>query len=163
MPFPSPGDLPNPRIEPGSPALQADSLRTDRTEAPSFRRKPHKSFQSTQLFILCLPKELLSQQGSDDKYPQQLTHNPKTNSPSLSSKKRMGEPRGRQVEKWNKKGRVNETKFPHHGYISYWNLIPWHSKLLEGEAERAKTAVVEKKKKNGYCLTLGQMSLLVVQ
>ena len=26
LPFPSPGDLPNPRIESGSPALQADSL-----------------------------------------------------------------------------------------------------------------------------------------
>ena len=26
MPFPSPGDLPNPGIEPGFPALQADSL-----------------------------------------------------------------------------------------------------------------------------------------
>ena len=25
LPFPSPGDLPNPRIEPGSPVLQADS------------------------------------------------------------------------------------------------------------------------------------------
>ena len=25
MPFPSPGDLPNPGIEPGSPALQADA------------------------------------------------------------------------------------------------------------------------------------------
>ena len=25
-PFPSPGDLPNPEIEPGSPALQADSF-----------------------------------------------------------------------------------------------------------------------------------------
>ena len=24
--FPSPGDLPNPEVEPGSPALQADSL-----------------------------------------------------------------------------------------------------------------------------------------
>ena len=28
MPFPSPGDLPNPGIEPRSPALQADSLLT---------------------------------------------------------------------------------------------------------------------------------------
>ena len=28
-PFPSPGDLPNPGIEPGSPALQADSLLTE--------------------------------------------------------------------------------------------------------------------------------------
>ena len=26
QPFPSPGDLPNPGIEPGSPALQVDSL-----------------------------------------------------------------------------------------------------------------------------------------
>ena len=26
MPFPSPGDLPHPGIEPGSPALQADAL-----------------------------------------------------------------------------------------------------------------------------------------
>ena len=26
FPFPSSGDLPNPRTEPGSPALQADSL-----------------------------------------------------------------------------------------------------------------------------------------
>ena len=26
LPFPSPGDLPNPGIKPGSPSLQADSL-----------------------------------------------------------------------------------------------------------------------------------------
>ena len=30
LPFPSPGDLLNPGIEPGSPALQADSLLTDK-------------------------------------------------------------------------------------------------------------------------------------
>ena len=29
LPFPSPGDLPNPGIEPGSPALQTDSLPTE--------------------------------------------------------------------------------------------------------------------------------------
>ena len=29
MPFPSPGDLPNPEIKPGSSALQADSLSTE--------------------------------------------------------------------------------------------------------------------------------------
>ena len=29
LPFPSPGDLPNPGIEPRSPALQADSLRSE--------------------------------------------------------------------------------------------------------------------------------------
>ena len=35
LPFPSPGDLPNPGIEPGFPALQADSLPTE------LWRKPH--------------------------------------------------------------------------------------------------------------------------
>ena len=29
LPFPSPGDLPNPRIKPGSPALQADALTSE--------------------------------------------------------------------------------------------------------------------------------------
>ena len=29
MPFPSPGDLPEPEIEPGSPALQANSLQPE--------------------------------------------------------------------------------------------------------------------------------------
>ena len=28
LPFPSPGDFPDPRIEPGCPALQADSLQS---------------------------------------------------------------------------------------------------------------------------------------
>ena len=34
LPFPSPGDLPDPGIEPRSPALQADSLPTELTEKP---------------------------------------------------------------------------------------------------------------------------------
>ena len=34
MPFASPGDLPEPRIEPRSPALQADSLPSDPLEKP---------------------------------------------------------------------------------------------------------------------------------
>ena len=29
LPFPSPGDLPNPGVEPGSPALQADALSSE--------------------------------------------------------------------------------------------------------------------------------------
>ena len=33
--FPSPGDLPNPGIKPGSPALQADSLPTEPPGKPS--------------------------------------------------------------------------------------------------------------------------------
>ena len=36
LPFPSPGDLPNPGIEPTSPALQADSLLTKPSGKPSY-------------------------------------------------------------------------------------------------------------------------------
>ena len=36
LPFPSPGDLPNPGIEPTSPALQADCYHWATREAPSF-------------------------------------------------------------------------------------------------------------------------------
>ena len=35
LPFPSPGDLPNPGIEPSSPALQADSLPTELQGKPT--------------------------------------------------------------------------------------------------------------------------------
>ena len=35
FPFPFPGDLPDPGIEPGSPALQADSLPTELAGEPS--------------------------------------------------------------------------------------------------------------------------------
>ena len=34
QPFPSPGDLPNPGIEPTSPALQADSLPAEPQASP---------------------------------------------------------------------------------------------------------------------------------
>ena len=34
LPFPSPGDLPNPGIEPRSPALQADALPSEPPEEP---------------------------------------------------------------------------------------------------------------------------------
>ena len=36
LPFPSPGDLPNPGIEPGSPALQADALLSEPPGKPNF-------------------------------------------------------------------------------------------------------------------------------
>ena len=36
LPFPSPGDLPDPGIKPGSPALQADSLPSEPTENPIY-------------------------------------------------------------------------------------------------------------------------------
>ena len=35
LPFPSPGDFPNPGIEPGSPALQADTLSSEPPGKPN--------------------------------------------------------------------------------------------------------------------------------
>ena len=35
LPFPSPGDLPDPGIEPRSPALQTDALPTEQQEKPA--------------------------------------------------------------------------------------------------------------------------------
>ena len=45
MPFPSPGDLPDPGIEPGSPALQADTLLSEPPGNPRGREKikPYKN------------------------------------------------------------------------------------------------------------------------
>ena len=45
LPFPSPGDLRNPGIEPGSPALQADSL---------LSKPPGKPVVSSRLHLLSL-------------------------------------------------------------------------------------------------------------
>ena len=36
LPFPSPGDLPNPGIEPGFPALQADALPSEPPGKPLY-------------------------------------------------------------------------------------------------------------------------------
>ena len=41
LPFPSPGDLPNPGIEPGSLALEADALPSEPLEKPSYRLNAH--------------------------------------------------------------------------------------------------------------------------
>ena len=48
MPFSSPGDLPDPGIEPGSPALQADSLSSEPPGKPKrgIAAAAAKSFQS---------------------------------------------------------------------------------------------------------------------
>ena len=37
LPFPSSGDLPNPGIDPGSPALQADSLQSEPPGKPNLK------------------------------------------------------------------------------------------------------------------------------
>ena len=41
LPFPSSVDLPNPGIEPGSPALQPDSLPLSHQESPFWTRTPN--------------------------------------------------------------------------------------------------------------------------
>ena len=48
QPFPSPGDLPNPEIEPRSPALQADSLPAE----------PHGKFTNTGVGSLSLLQQM---------------------------------------------------------------------------------------------------------
>ena len=42
LPFPSPGDLPNPGIEPGSPALQAEALPSGLPGKPQIMKKKKK-------------------------------------------------------------------------------------------------------------------------
>ena len=66
MPFPSPGDLPDPGNEPGSPALQADALPSEPPLAYRKQRTKLKSFwkQFASVFICCisfpnLPRESL--------------------------------------------------------------------------------------------------------
>ena len=51
LPFPSPGDLPNPGIEARSPALQADSLPTELQWKPQLAIDPLISVLSEYLFI----------------------------------------------------------------------------------------------------------------
>ena len=51
FPFPSPGDLPKPGIELGSPAWQADSLPFEPQEKPLYSFPP----QHMELSVMCLP------------------------------------------------------------------------------------------------------------
>ena len=46
LPFPSPGDLPDPGIEPGSPTLQADTLPSEPPGKSSLSPVIHKKFQN---------------------------------------------------------------------------------------------------------------------
>ena len=43
LPFPSPGDRPNPGMEPGSPALQADALSFEPPGKPKIRLVPKET------------------------------------------------------------------------------------------------------------------------
>jgi len=48
LPFPSPGDLPNPGIEPGSPTLQEDSL---------LREPPGKTLTDKDVVDICTTED----------------------------------------------------------------------------------------------------------
>ena len=50
LPFPSPGDLPNPGIEAGSPALQADSLLTELQGKP--KESPKTCWFLTESYVI---------------------------------------------------------------------------------------------------------------
>ena len=52
VPIPSSGDLPNPGIEPESPALQADSLPCEPPEKPKKRRE-EQDLCVSYLLVLC--------------------------------------------------------------------------------------------------------------
>ena len=43
LPFPSPGDLPNPGIEPGSPTLETDALTSEPPGKPQITGREHSS------------------------------------------------------------------------------------------------------------------------
>ena len=50
LPFPSPGDLPEPGIEPRSPALQADALPSEPPEKPKRKSTDRKTKNRLSIF-----------------------------------------------------------------------------------------------------------------
>ena len=58
LPFPSPGDLPNPGIEPGSPAVQADALPSEPPGKPMDVEPT-----DNQLYMLSEAAHLMGQTG----------------------------------------------------------------------------------------------------
>ena len=58
LPFLSPGDLPDPGVEPGSPALQADSLPTELEGKPQCHPSPVLYLLVTDSFATLSPQQL---------------------------------------------------------------------------------------------------------
>ena len=63
LPFPSPGDLPDPGIKPGSPALQADALPSEPPGKPWTEGQTCVPFIGRRIFILirCTTREALEE------------------------------------------------------------------------------------------------------
>ena len=53
LPFPSPGDLPNPGIEPGSPTLQADALTSELPGKPQKIMPKEIIDNNLTVYIIC--------------------------------------------------------------------------------------------------------------
>ena len=65
LPHPPPGDLPNPGIEPGSPALQADSLPSEPPGKPHSRGMDTIQFIAvTYLWVLSIVTVTFSERGA---------------------------------------------------------------------------------------------------
>ena len=60
LPCPPPGDLPNPGIEPRSPALEADSLPSEPTGKPKKDHTTYKVYHNDYVALYCLPPQLLN-------------------------------------------------------------------------------------------------------
>ena len=60
MPFPSPGDLPDPGIEPRSPTLQADALTSDPPGKPSTETLGNKTIIDNVMFAAALSLEIIA-------------------------------------------------------------------------------------------------------
>ena len=87
LPFPSPGDLPDPGIEPWSPALRADSLPSEPSGKPTFYLKcksdvillsfsfyhPHSRTQATYYYICAVAPPLPFQAHFSPGFPDCLT------------------------------------------------------------------------------------------
>ena len=58
LPFPSPGDLPDPRMEPGFPALEADALTSEPPGKPIHLLISSKSQGRVKCFILSFDVKL---------------------------------------------------------------------------------------------------------
>ena len=60
MSFPSPGDVPDPEIEPGSPASQADTLPSEPQRADQHLREPSlcKSLRTIKVISIVVIEEL---------------------------------------------------------------------------------------------------------